>query len=68
NIELCRGLTYLDSSEVKKIAFDFIIQDPVSRIEISDGNPKAVGTLIKLSPYKSEYATHLPKKVAAVAN
>jgi len=60
--------TYLESGEAKSIAFDFTIQDPVSGIQVSDGSAEAVGTQIKLSPYKSEYATQLPKKAVTVAN
>ncbi len=60
--------TFTNGSQAKRLDFDFTIEDPVSGLKESTGSSEALGTQIKLCPYRSEFATHLPKKPITVAN
>lgn len=61
--------TYLDENgEIKNITFDFNIENPIDNVHFEDATPKNPFTSITINPYKSEYATKLPKKLDTIAN
>ena len=60
--------TYHDTGRTKSVSFVFCVDDPTHDINIKDAGHGDIGTAIDLHPYRSEYATQIPKKAATVAN
>lgn len=60
--------TYHEAGGIKSVSFAFCVDDPTRDIEIKDAGHGDIGTVIDLHPYRSEYATQIPKKAATVAN
>lgn len=60
--------TFAEGGKVKHLKFDFTIQDPVSGLNETTGVSAEIGSCVELNPYRSEYATGLPKKAITVAN
>jgi hypothetical protein len=52
----------------KRVAFSFSVDDPLGGISSSATTDSDTGTTIVLSPYRTEYAYHIPKKTSTIAN
>lgn len=60
--------TYQDFSNVATVSFTFKTENPIHDFSLGRTEIDKIGTLITLSPYLSEYATHIPKKTVTIAN
>lgn len=60
--------TYHEADGAKSVSFVFCIDDPTRDIEIKNARHLDIGTNIDLHPYRSEYATQIPRKAATIAN
>lgn len=60
--------TYLNSSSLSHVQFDFSLADPIGGFSNDSTGRSEVGTRIEINPYRSEYATAIPKKLATIAN
>ncbi len=60
--------TYHNTGGTKSVSFVFCVDDPTRDIVIEDAGHGDIGTVVDLHPYRSEYATQIPKKSATVAN
>ena len=59
---------YLESSKSLQVDFTFSVEDPLknfSRVEVND---RPIGTTVTISPYHSNYATSIPKRLDTIAH
>lgn len=60
--------TFNEKGKIKSVDFLFCLVDPTRDIQIRASVSGDIGTVVELFPYRSEYATRIPKKVTTVAN
>lgn len=60
--------TFVDGSEVKTVTFQFGLNDPIENLSFQSGSSESIGTSIKISPYLSQYATSIPKRIETISN
>lgn len=59
---------FQDGASTRRVSFNFSVDSPVEGLTETDGSGPPFETSITISPYKSEYATKLPKKAETIAN
>ncbi len=60
---------FFKDEKYKKLEFDFTAEYPLLNVKSTDdADASKIGTRVELSPYRSVYATCLPKESIAIAN
>ena len=59
---------YDDGSSGLSVSFDFKISNPTDNLTFLPADRGAAGSIIQLTPYKQDYAFHIPKKASTITN
>lgn len=59
---------YDNGSNGLSVSFDFRISDPTDNLTILPADRSTTGSIVKLTPYKRDYAFHIPKKATTITN
>jgi hypothetical protein len=59
---------YDDGSIGRSISFDFKVSNPTDNLTLAPADQSTPGSIIQLTPYKRDYALHIPKKASTITN
>lgn len=59
--------SYLDG-DLKGVSFNFSLEDPIGDFSEFDSDGGVPGSRVKITPYYSEYATRIPKKISTISS
>jgi len=57
-----------DIGSLKTAKFEFSVEDPIKGYSETTGGSQQIGTSIELNPYRSVFATKLPRKLETISN